>query len=136
GANFNLVGNALDNVLTGNASANTLTGNAGNDRLNGGLGLDTLAGGAGNDTYILADSTNVNGSNTWDTVTEAAGGGTDTVYASADVGRYTYQLEANVENLVATGVSIFRLWGNELNNSLTGNAAANVLDGMAGADTM
>ena len=65
-ASFLIVG------LTGNASANVLTGNAGNDTLNGHSGLDTLIGGASNDIYILADSTNVNGSNTWDTVTEAA----------------------------------------------------------------
>ena len=69
-------------------------------------------------------------------MSEVAGAGNDTVYASADVGRYTYQLGANVENLIATGVSIFRLWGNELNNSLTGNDAANEFDGFAGNDTL
>ena len=149
-----VLGNNLENlVLTGTASvngfgngiANTLTGNSGANYLDGGAELDTLAGGAGNDSYALASSTLINGGYTWDTVIEGAGAGTDTVYASADVGRYTYQLTANVENLVATGVSAFRLWGNELNNSLTGNDAANemagfdgndVLDGNAGLDTL
>ncbi|MFI0849310.1 hypothetical protein [Mesorhizobium sp. IMUNJ 23232] len=108
--------NGLGNGL-GNGLANSLTGNSGANYLDGGAELDTLAGGGGNDTYALASSTLINGGYTWDTVTEGAGAGRGTVYASADVGRYTYQLTANVEDLVATGVSIFRLWGNELDNS-------------------
>ena len=125
-ANINGFGNGLDNVLVGNS---------GNNYLDGGLGKDFLSGGTGNDNYAPG-TTMINGGYTWDTVNEVAGAGIDTVYASADVGRYTYQLSANVENLVATGVNRFRLWGNELNNSLTGNAAANEFDGFAGNDTL
>ncbi len=133
---FRLWGNELNNSLTGNAADNVLEGFDGDDRLEGGGGADTLIGDGGDDTYVLNDTYLLAGSNTWDTVIEAADGGSDTVYASADVGRYTYQLEANVENLVATGISIFRLWGNELDNGLTGNAAANVLDGFLGSDLL
>ena len=133
--NLILEGSASINGF-GNALSNVLVGNSGNNYLDGGLGKDFLSGGAGNDIYALASTTLINGGNTWDTVNERAGAGLDTVYASADVGRYTYQLEANVKNLVATGVSVFRLWGNELNNSLTGNAAANEFDGFAGNDTL
>ena len=111
-------------------------GQGGNDTLDGRGGFDDLLGGTGNDVYKLNETTVINGSNTWDTIGEAVGEGIDTVYASADVGRYTYILEANVENLVATGVSVFRLWGNKLNNSLTGNGAANVIAGFDGNDTL
>jgi Ca2+-binding RTX toxin-like protein len=133
---FRLWGNELDNRLTGNAAADDMSGFLGADRLDGKGGLDSLAGGGGDDIYVLADATLINGGYTWDGVTEAFNGGTDTVFASADVGRYTYQLSANVENLVATGASIFRLWGNAGDNSLTGNAAANLIAGYDGADTL
>ena len=101
---INGTGNALDNVLTGNSAANVLTG------------------GAGNDTYVVG---------TGDTVTEAAGAGSDSVQSSV-----TWTLGANLENLTLTGTTAINGTGNTLNNVLTGNSAANVLDGGVGADTM
>ncbi len=50
GANVDVTGNALDNVITGNSGANVLTGGAGADTLTGGGGVDTLVGGGGTDT--------------------------------------------------------------------------------------
>ena len=126
-ANVNGFGNTLDNLIFGNDGSNYL---------DGGLGADSLFGGKGDDRYALGDTFVVNGANTWDSVREFAGGGIDTVYASADVGRYTYQLEAFCENLVATGLGVMRLWGNELANTLTGNANANTLEGFVGNDTL
>lgn len=136
GAALNGTGNSFANVLLGNDASNAMDGLAGDDRLNGGLGFDTLAGGIGHDTYILESTTVIAGANTWDTVTEGANEGVDTVFASADAGRYTHELAANVENLVATGVAVFRLWGNVLANALTGNAAFNELDGFGGNDVL
>ena len=83
---------------------------------------DTLIGGAGNDTYVLSRA---------DVVTEAAGGGTDTVQASIH-----YSLGANLENLVLTGTANLNGTGNSLNNVITGNAGNNVLNGAAGIDTV
>ena len=68
---------------------------------------------------------------TGDTVTEAAGEGTDTVQSGV-----SYTLGADVENLTLTGTGSINATGNTLNNTLTGNAGNNVLDGGAGNDAM
>ncbi len=83
---------------------------------------DTLIGGAGNDTYVLSRA---------DVVTEAVGGGTDTVQASIH-----YTLGANLENLVLTGTASLIGTGNGLNNVITGNAGNNLLNGGGGIDTV
>lgn len=107
---------------TGNALNNVITGNTANNTLNGGAGADTLMGGLGNDTYV-ADSL--------DTIIEAAGGGTDTLQSAT-----TVTLLANhVENLLLTGSTAINGSGNSLDNTLTGNSAANVLSGGLGNDT-
>jgi hypothetical protein len=78
GADVDVTGNALANVITGNSGANILSG-AG--------GIDTLTGGDGNDTYY-ADSS--------DSVVEGNGAnsGTDEIRTTD-----SYTLGANVENL-------------------------------------
>jgi Ca2+-binding RTX toxin-like protein len=116
--------------------------------------LDTLIGGAGDDVYLVLDATTtlVGGPpipqfvTLYDTVTEAAGGGTDTVVVARAVGLValtSYTLGANVENGVIGGVDIglasdqaFSLIGNALANTLIGNRADNVLNGAGGADFM
>ncbi|RSB96643.1 RTX toxin [Rhizobium sophoriradicis] len=108
----------------GNALANTITGGAGNDVLNGGAGADTLIGGAGNDTYIVDHS--------GDMVTEAANAGTDTVRTNLA----SYTLAGNVENLSSIGTGAFAGTGNNLDNTITGGAAADTLSGGAGNDVL
>jgi len=109
-------GNALDNVITGNNADNDLSGGGGND---------TLIGGLGNDIYRIDNG---------DTVTEAAGAGTDTVFFG---GSGTHILAANVENLQLTpGAGNINGTGNTGDNVLTGNSGDNTLDGGAGNDTL
>lgn len=111
-------GNALDNIIRGNG---------GNNFLNGGGGNDTFYGGAGDDSYDLTDQDG--------TVIERAGEGHDTVRVAEP-----YTLPDNVENLVQSSRSIFTVYsrGNALDNVIHGrdNGSGDVLDGMAGADTM
>ncbi|WPX19053.1 calcium-binding protein [Pseudomonas sp. 10S4] len=120
--NLILIGNAING--TGNELNNRMTGNDGANTLDGGLGADTLIGGLGNDTYIV--------DNLGDSITETStlASEIDTVHSSVD-----WTLGANLENLVLTGNAINGT-GNELNNSLIGNAGANTLNGGLGADTM
>jgi Ca2+-binding RTX toxin-like protein len=121
-------GNALNNVIIGNALNNTLNGGTGNDRLDGGLGNDTLIGGTGNDVLVVNVASDV--------VTEAAGGGTDTVESGAISLNLALAMFANVENATLTGNGTLNLTGNGLANVLTGNSGSNVLNGGAGIDTM
>ncbi|XUR37333.1 Putative rhizobiocin/RTX toxin and hemolysin-type calcium binding protein [Rhizobium leguminosarum bv. trifolii] len=111
---------------TGNALANTITGGAGNDTLNGGAGSDTMIGGAGDDTYIV--------DNAGDSVAENAAAGTDTVRTALA----SYTLDANVENLtyIGIGTAAFAGTGNDLDNVITGAAAADTLSGGDGNDTL
>ncbi|ANK90283.1 serralysin-like metalloprotease domain-containing protein [Rhizobium sp. N6212] len=109
---------------TGNAFANTITGGAGNDLLNGGADADTLIGGAGNDTYIVDHA--------GDLVTEAADEGIDTVRTTLA----NYTLGSDVENLTYIFTTAFVGTGNDLDNTITGGAAADTLSGGVGNDTL
>jgi hypothetical protein len=86
-----------------------------------------MRGGKGNDTYIVG-STN-------DKVTEAAGGGVDTVKASVN---YTLAgaSASHVENLILTGTNAIDGSGNDRGNSIKGNSGANDLDGGGGNDIL
>ncbi len=113
--NYDLTGNALDNVLIG--------GN-GNNILDGGKGADVMTGNRGDDTYYV--------DNVADRVVEAGGEGNDKVVSSV-----TFSLAGQqIESLALTGGSAIGATGNSLINHLTGNGGDNVLDGKGGADTM
>jgi Ca2+-binding RTX toxin-like protein len=88
----------------------------------GELGRIPCCGGLGDDIYIVDNSA--------DLALENASEGTDTVQSSV-----TYSLVSAVENLTLTGVAAINGTGNVLNNTLTGNSAANVLSGGLGDDT-
>jgi len=108
------VGNDLNNIIIGNNAANLI---------NGGGGADRMEGLGGDDTYVV-DSRD-------DLVVEIDGGGIDTVLSSVSFdGRFTH-----VENITLTGEANANVVGNDLNNIIIGNSAANVLKGMGGDDT-
>lgn len=116
-------GNALANVLIGNGAGNRLNGLAGDDMLDGGAGADTMVGGRGNDLYIV--------SSTGDVVTETANAGNDTVQSAI-----AYELGANVENLILSGIADIGGTGNALANMISGNDASNTLSGGGGGDML
>jgi Ca2+-binding RTX toxin-like protein len=136
-AAINLTGNELANYVAGNAGANTLNGGAGNDALVGlggndvlvgGAGIDTLNGGLGDDWYYVDTASDV--------VVEAAGQGTDRVFASVS---YTLATGVSVETLTTAsnaGTLAINLTGNELANAIYGNAGSNVLTGGGGNDAL
>jgi trimeric autotransporter adhesin len=108
---------------TGSGLADSLFGNSGNNVLDGRQGADHMQGGAGDDTYFVDQAL--------DQVFESPGEGTDTVLSRAH-----FTLSANVENLTLQGSENLQGFGNNLANTLTGNAGHNLLDGGVGADTM
>jgi Ca2+-binding RTX toxin-like protein len=118
-----LSGSVGNDQISGLGGNDSLAGGDGSDTLDGGTGADKMAGGLGDDTYVVDSSS--------DSVTEAAGAGTDTVQSTI-----TYTLGANLENLVLLGSGGISGTGNAAANALTGNAGDNTLDGKAGADTM
>jgi Ca2+-binding RTX toxin-like protein len=134
---INGTGNAGNNVITGNYYNNTLDGGAGNDTLDGGAGSDTLIGGAGDDTYFVTDYYSFSYSY-YDTVTENANEGTDTVQYSPEYGSYSYSytLGANLENLTLTGTTAISGTGNAGNNVVIGNTGNNTITGGTGKDTL
>ena len=103
----NLTGSAHDDTLTGDGNANTLSGLAGDDTLQGGAGNDTLDGGLGSDTASYEDAAS------GVTVTLATQGASqDTIGAGTD-----------------TLIGIENLTGSAHDDTLAGDANANVLDG-------
>ena len=66
-----------------------------------------------------------------DTVTGVDDGGRDRVNSTI-----TYTLGNFIENLSLSGTAAINATGNELNNSIVGNGAANVLKGLAGNDVL
>src|SRR5262245_19842262 len=120
--NLDLLGVA-DLQGDGNELANTITGNEGSNLLDGRAGADIMKGGLGNDVYIV--------DNAGDTVTENAAEGADQVFSTAH-----FALSADVENLILQGNADLQGYGNDLANTLIGNAGNNLLDGRAGADVM
>jgi Ca2+-binding RTX toxin-like protein len=118
--NLILQGSAL--AGSGNSVANAITGTEGHNLLDGKAGADTLRGLGGDDTYQVDSGL--------DLVLEAAGGGNDIVYATAD-----FTLTGEVETLVLKGAARHGT-GSEFANTLRGTSGADVLDGGAGVDTL
>lgn len=133
--NLTLTGRAKINGF-GNALANILTGNANDNYLNGFGGRDTLIGGSLDDYYELSDTTDVRGALTFDRIIEKRNAGIDTVSVASDLGRLTYIMDANIENVVILGVGEFNIIGNKRDNVIDGGGGINLLEGKGGDDVL
>lgn len=107
-------GDANNNIIIANSQDNLIDGRAGADR---------MEGQGGNDTYVV--------DNVGDVVVETLNAGTDIVHSAL-----SYELGANVENLLLTASSDINGTGNELSNSINGNGGNNTLRGAAGDDAL
>jgi Ca2+-binding RTX toxin-like protein len=125
--NIHGTGNSRANILVGNAGSNSLDGASGNDSLRGGGGNDTLLGGEGNDVLD-------------------GGAGNDFIDGGAGIDIVDYsEISADLRlelSSIATGQgrdtlrSIEGILSGTGNDSLTGNAAANLLRSGDGNDTL
>jgi Ca2+-binding RTX toxin-like protein len=111
----NIIGGNGNDTLTGDAAGNALTGGAGNDTLAGLAGSDTLDGGTGSDTAVFSEKTLA--------VSVILNGAS---LALVRVGGLAEDMLRNVENIIAGSG----------NDSLTGDAQANLFAGRAGTDTI
>lgn len=114
--------------IIGSNEHDQLYGFEGNDILDGRGGDDYLWGGNGNDHYYVDSS--------GDRPLEFAGGGTDTVFATASSFTLASGQHGDLENLTYTGTGNFSGVGNHLNNVLRGGSGNDMLNGSLGADTM
>jgi Ca2+-binding RTX toxin-like protein len=114
-AGFNGHGNKFANRIVGGAYNDILAGIAGDDYLDGGLGADILRGGTENDIYIV--------DNAGDSVEELANEGIDEVRTSLA----TYVLPVHTEKLGALNDVAHDFRGNNLANTVTGGAGADII---------
>lgn len=129
GAN-KLFGEAGNDTLTGGAGADSLDGGDGDDSLVGGAGADTLAGGLGVDTLSYATATaavNVN-------LKTSTGAGSD---AAGDKPSGIEELIGSAYNDTLTGgAAAETIDGGNGNNIVNGDAGADSLEGGSGLDSM
>jgi Ca2+-binding RTX toxin-like protein len=114
-------------LVFGLGGNDSLTGGGGSDTLDGGAGKDGMNGLLGSDTFVV-DSLG--------DVIQDSGGFDDRVIASISIDLGKDSLYGGVEHATLAGIGALNATGDEINNMLIGNAAANKLDGKAGTDTL
>jgi len=114
-----------DDVLNGYDGDDVLEGGAGDDQLDGGTGADVMRGGAGMDYYFVDNAGDV-------VIEDSNGGSWDLVIVSLD----TYTLPANVEDAEVHWATGSTIYGNALNNTISGYWGNDRLEGGAGNDIL
>jgi Ca2+-binding RTX toxin-like protein len=107
---IDLIGEAGNDTLVGGPGDETLLGGDGTDRIQPGRGTHTLSGGAGTDTL---DYTTVLSGVEVDLQAGTTSGGADDVHDTFE-----------------------RVWGSEGDDTISGDALGNVLEGRGGADVL
>lgn len=137
-------GSAGDDVFVGRDGADIMVGNDGNDVFFGGAGGDNMQGGEGNDTFIIGSSADasgdvIDGGNGDDAINFVSTTNGDTLTITSDV--------SNVESVVISGdantgvdasaaTSGLKIIGDDSDNSITGSAFNDVIDGGLGSNTL
>jgi len=121
-----LNGTSGQDIILGQGGDDSLFAFADDDLLDGGEGSDSMSGGTGNDRYVIDDPL--------DAIVESAGEGDDWLHSSV-----SYALGAGVgievmTTINAASTAAINLTGNELGQSIYGNAGANWLSGGGGSD--
>jgi Ca2+-binding RTX toxin-like protein len=126
----NVIGSFKADVIKGDGDSNVLRGNNGNDVLEGRGGIDQLFGDAGNDT--------LNGGRGSDRLD--GGGGVDTASYADSASAVSASLAAERATGLDSGFdrlfNIENVTGSAFDDSLTGDAGANVLKGGDGDDVL
>lgn len=137
-----LRGDGGNNILQGGGGADTLFGRDGVDTLNGGNGDDVLNGDAGDDSLNGGEGNDIMfGGAGADTLNGGTGAGIDRAsYAYSATGlTVDLQFSATQNSGEAVGdtyTNIIAIAGSSFDDSLRGDASANLLLGNAGNDTL
>jgi Ca2+-binding RTX toxin-like protein len=113
----NGIGSSYADILIGNRGANVLDGRGGGDR---------MAGNAGDDVYFVDSASDI--------VRERANGGDDTVIVLSE--NLNITKIANVEHIIYADESTVQSGGSQTPPSVVGNAAASVIFGDNGNETL
>lgn len=134
----NLIATNNADIIFGTGGENVIAALDGNDTIEGGFATDTIDAGSGNDSIIVRDgefADNVTGGTGIDTyefdyqnqkIVISLAAGTLQVFDSGDVAFGPALTVAGVENVN----------GGDLEDTITGDGAANILQGGAGNDTI
>ncbi len=141
----NLTGSTGSDNLTGDGNGNVISGLGGNDIIAGGSGNDTLDGGDDNDTITDTGANTVSGGDGDDTLIDVfvsggtwdGGAGSDTIDLSNDSYTATIDLTSgSFVNFGATFTNFENVVGTQGNDTITGSAVFNTINGYIGNDSI
>jgi serralysin len=122
--NISIARNVTIEDAFGGSGADSMLGSAAANLLRGNAGADSLDGADGNDLYLAVTGD--------DRITDAAGGGADTIIAKSSL-----FMPENIEvAMIAPGAIGVSLTGGTANDIIMGNELKNIISGGTGNDTL